>query len=99
MFNLPNVKIYMTEKESKRRFRWMYTQLKGSLNLTVKGGVGKIPLATIVINDPEDEDQSIFEFELPLNFKHEKDLHNKFYVIESFNKQYIGFLFETTKDK
>ena len=51
-------------------------QLEGTLKLTVCGNYEKIPLVTIkvVLENEENsglEDETIFEYELPLNFQHD----------------------------
>ena len=61
--------IYMTEKSlPSRSYRWLFTQLRGTLKLTQKGEIDRMPMATIKVFSSEDETESLFEYELPLNF-------------------------------
>ena len=61
-----------TTEPKNKKYRWLDTQLTGTLKLTVSGNYEKIPLVTIKVLGYEDisdlEDKTIFEYELPLNF-------------------------------
>ena len=86
----------MTEKDHLiGSYRWMYTDLVGTLKLTVQGEIAKIPLVTIKIYG---KDSSIFEYELPLNFQYD-DISGPFLAIKGLNEHYFGFHFNTTEDK
>ena len=100
----PHVRVYMTENSEivLSRYRWVDTQLIGTLKLTVIGEIEQTPLATIKILSSDDqlnEGEPIFEYEVPLNFKHECDLSHIFYTIKSPKEHYFGFLFENPCDK
>ena len=41
----------------------------------------------------------MFEYELPLNFKHECNLTPTFYAVQGINDHYFGFNFESPADK
>ena len=63
----------------------MYTDLVGTLKLTVQGEIAKIPLVTIKIYG---KDSSIFEYELPLNFQYD-DISGPFLAIKGLNEHYF----------
>lgn len=98
-----NVGIYMTERnELNKGFRWMSTQMYGSLRLTTRGELEGIPLASIKVTErgsAGSEFESLFEYELPLNFKHDCDLSPTFYAVEGLNGQYFGFQFAKRANK
>ena len=49
---------------------------------------------------PGCEQESIFEYELPLNFKHDCDITDTFYAIKmSINDQYFGFKLQNAQEK
>ena len=84
------------------QYRWTNTQLKGTLKLTAQSEFEGVPLATIKVFEVDSqgtEIESIFEYELPLNFVHECDLSPTFYAIKGIKGQYFGFLFENPVDK
>ena len=96
----PHVKIFMTDIDvASRRFRWTDTKLVGTLKLTVQSEVSGIPLASIKVTDGAEE-ESIFEYELPLNFTHDCNISNTFYAIKvGTNEQYFGFKMQNEVDK
>ena len=97
------VRLYMTERTgatSTRGYRWTDAQLVGSLKVIVQGEVCGIPLAYIKVYENFDDEETIFEYELPLNFMHDCELSDKFYAIKSgFNDQYFGFHMAKAEDK
>ena len=85
---------------STRGYRWTDTQLVGSLKVIVYSEVCGIPLAYIKVYEENDEEETIFEYELPLNFAHDCELSDKFYAIKSgINEQYFGFRMASAGDK
>ena len=66
----------------------------GSLKLIVQSEVCGIPLACIKVYDDSEDEELIFEYELPLNFNHDCDLSDTLYAIKiGTNDQYFGFKF------
>jgi len=100
-----NVAIYITEKlegHIGRRFRWLDTELVGTLELTVRGEFEGLPLAKIKVyrsESSQEESDIIFEYELPINFKHDCEMSPVFYAVQGINEQYFGFHFENPLDK
>ena len=101
--SFPNVAIYMTEQiEDCRSYRWTYTQLVGSLKVTIFGEINDVPLAMIqVFSTDQDgnELEPLFTYELPLNFKHDCDMSDTLYAVKGLKGQFFGFLFQHPCDK
>ena len=65
------------------------------------GEIERIPVAKVklIATNSNDEVEILFEYELPLNFKHDCKLSPTFYSLKSKNEQYFGFLFANANDK
>lgn len=98
-----DVAIFMTESsEPNRGYRWMSTQMYGSLRLTTQGGINGIPCALINVierGSAGSEFESLFQYEIPMNFKHDCDLSRNFYAIEGLKGNYFGFQFAKPAQK
>ena len=79
--------IYMTEKSGtgmRTQHRWLFTDMCGTLKLSVYGEIERIPFAMIKLmtrDQDGNEGDSIFEYELPLNFEHDCNLSPTFYSV------------------
>ena len=65
------------------------------------GEIERIPIAKVKLigTSLNDEVETLFEYELPLNFKHDCKLSPTFYSLKSKNEQYFGFLFANANHK
>ena len=99
------MQIFITEKlegHIGRRYRWLDTRLNGTLVLSARGEYEGLPIAKIKLfesDSSQEEANILFEYELPLNFKHECNLTPTFYAVQGINDHFFGFNFESPADK
>ena len=97
-----NVKIYMTGKGFQQVHKWSYTDMVGNLRLVKVHDAEGYPVLMLQLKGVDAaliERDTVFEFELPFNFKIEADLSRTFSAIECIQGEYVGFLFESPEDK
>lgn len=89
---------------SSHTHKWVDTQIKGSLRLVnikhddIIDMRGRIPPFTKLRIYNEEEDM-IFEYELPISAQSEKNLNARLYAIKAIKGHWIGCLFASSGDK
>jgi len=76
--------------------------LVGSLKVTIFGEINDVPLAMIQVFSTDkdgNEQEPLFAYELPLNFKHDCDMSDTLYAVKGLKGQFFGFLFQHPCDK
>lgn len=96
--------VYLTDKGWGMVHKWCHTEMVGVLRLIQvkecdEGGYPVIILQLKGADPAGIERDTVFEYELPLNFVFEQDLTRTFSALALTKGEWIGFLFDSPEDK
>jgi len=97
-----NVHIYFTAKGFQATHKWTNTDMSGVLRVIQVKEQDSYPVIMLQLKGQDSagiERDTVFEFELPMNFVFELDLTRTFSAVGFTNGEYIGFLFDSYEDK
>ena len=83
-------------------YEWVDTNLEGTLKVLIMEEICEKPVAFIELYNVDKDDNElelIFQYEVPINFKHECDLTYNFYAMGLMEGHALGFMFEMPMEK
>ena len=96
------MRVFVTNKLVGGVRKWTDTGVCGLLRVMLLDRSAGMPIACIRVNKCDDNGlmrRVIFEYELPLNFRHDPKLSPTFAAIQShLQGEYFGFLFTNSDD-
>lgn len=97
-----HVRIYLTDKGFGTVHKWCSTDMKGVLRMKQTKEVQGYPVVLLELKGTDEagvERATVFEYELPFNFRLESDLSRQFCALALSNGEYVGFFFADPRDK
>ena len=96
------MRIYLTDKGFGTVHKWCSTDMKGVLRMLKTKEVQGYPVVLLELKGTDEagvERATVFEYELPFNFRFDGDLSRQFSAIALSNGEYVGFFFANPGDK